>query len=84
MARRTWSPHFAADLATSDLLPGCPDCGDLAFPGATVCEACGAHLLPSAALMRECGESRLEPCFDCGGVGCETCAFTRLVYRNAA
>lgn len=46
MAARTWNPYAAADLVTSDLLPACPDCGDLAFPGATVCEGCGAHLLP--------------------------------------
>ena len=34
-----------ADLATFDLLPGCPSCGDLAHRTATVC-GCGQRLFP--------------------------------------
>lgn len=37
--------QVALDLLASDLLPACPGCGDLAHPGATVCEMCGTHLL---------------------------------------
>ena len=38
---------ISADVRTIDLAPSCPDCGDIAHPTATVCEACGAHLYPS-------------------------------------
>lgn len=36
--------HEAWDLLAVDHLPACPDCGDVAHPGSTVCDGCGTHL----------------------------------------
>lgn len=34
----------SSDLATFDLLPACPACGDLSLPTSAVCDSCGVHL----------------------------------------
>lgn len=36
----------SAEHYASDLVAECPDCSELAHPGATVCEGCAAPLYP--------------------------------------
>lgn len=71
-------PSRAVNLEAPDHLPACPDCGDLAFPGATVCEACGTHLLPDPALLRQISP---EPVIGCG---CDRCELDALEEGRAA
>lgn len=39
------------DLLAPDAVT-CPDCGDFAHPGATVCAGCGARLFPTTNKRR--------------------------------